>query len=68
MVTYGGILHSGDGGRNWTAQESGVGQWFYTIAFPDTMNGWALGDFGTIYHTSDVGKKWIVQTAKLSSG
>jgi photosystem II stability/assembly factor-like uncharacterized protein len=27
-----------------------------------------LEDFGVIYHTSDAGKKWNLQTAKISSG
>ena len=68
IVSYGSILHSGDGGQSWMAQKSEAGHWFYNITFIDKHNGWAVGDFGVIYHTSDAGKKWNLQTAKISSG
>ena len=35
VVTYGSILHSGDGGQSWVAKESDIGHWFYTLAFAD---------------------------------
>jgi photosystem II stability/assembly factor-like uncharacterized protein len=28
------------------------------ISFPDPQNGWAVGGYGTVMHTSDGGKSW----------
>jgi len=68
VVCYGDILSTSNGGQNWKAQKHEVDHWFYNIIFTDKLNGWAVGDFGTIYHTSDAGGEWRTQTAKVSSG
>lgn len=34
-------------------------------SFPDTLNGWAIGDSGTILHTSNGGYNWVSQDSKL---
>jgi photosystem II stability/assembly factor-like uncharacterized protein len=34
-----------------------------SIYFPDSRNGWAVGEMGTIIATSDGGKTWIKQTS-----
>ncbi len=34
----------------------------------DRLYGWAVGDFGTIIHTSDGGDNWIVQDSKTENG
>jgi photosystem II stability/assembly factor-like uncharacterized protein len=34
-------------------------------SFPDTLNGWAIGDSGTILHTSNGGYNWVLQNSKL---
>lgn len=68
VVCYGDILSTSNGGQSWIAQKHEVDHWFYNIIFADKLNGWAVGDFGTIYHTSDAGKVWRTQTAKVSSG
>jgi photosystem II stability/assembly factor-like uncharacterized protein len=33
----------------------------FDIAFGDTHNGWAVGEFQTIIHTSDAGQTWAAQ-------
>jgi photosystem II stability/assembly factor-like uncharacterized protein len=33
----------------------------------DSLYGWAVGDFGTIIHTSDGGDNWIVQDSKTEN-
>jgi len=46
----------------WTAQTSGTTSDLYSVHFTDVMNGWAVGDGGTIVHTADGGTTWIQQT------
>ena len=48
---------------NWTAQESGTTDWLNDVQFFDNMNGWAVGDNGTIVATIDGGDTWTVQTS-----
>ncbi|RLD73207.1 MAG: hypothetical protein DRJ07_21100, partial [Bacteroidetes bacterium] len=48
---------------NWTAQESGTTDWLNDVQFFDNMNGWAVGDNGTIVATVDGGATWTVQTS-----
>ena len=57
------ILHTNDGGNSWTVQYTDTsGHWspsghlrscMFTVT--DSHNGWAVGDFGTILHTSIAG-------------
>jgi photosystem II stability/assembly factor-like uncharacterized protein len=35
----------------------------FGVDFVDTLNGWAVGDAGTIRHTSDGGATWTGQTS-----
>lgn len=34
-------------------------------SFPDTLNGWAVGDMGTIMHTSNGGVNWALQPSPV---
>jgi photosystem II stability/assembly factor-like uncharacterized protein len=36
------------------------------LTFTDSLNGWAVGDSGTIIHTSDAGKTWNNQNSGVS--
>lgn len=45
----------------WLRQNSPVSVWLYRCSFPDTLNGWACGDSGTIIRTSDGGSNWVIQ-------
>jgi len=55
---WGTVLRTSDGGRTWTAQESGTDYTLSSIFFVDTVHGWAVGDEGTILHTDDGGATW----------
>jgi photosystem II stability/assembly factor-like uncharacterized protein len=52
-VTIGGIRQLA-----WTSQDSGTGRSLAAVAFSDATNGWAVGDGGTILHTTDGGATW----------
>jgi photosystem II stability/assembly factor-like uncharacterized protein len=41
---------------------------FYDVEFADEQNGWIVGEFGTIKHTSDGGKTWVEQQDSLLGG
>ncbi len=43
------------------AGEMQLGMGFYSVDFVNPQEGWAVGDNGTILHTSDGGKVWMAQ-------
>ncbi len=60
----GAILHTTDGGANWSLQYQMPGIGFLRgVAFADAQNGWAVGGAGTILHTSDGGLTWSPQSS-----
>jgi photosystem II stability/assembly factor-like uncharacterized protein len=58
----GTIIHSTDGGKTWSAQNSGTEKNLFSVSFPDLKNGWIVGEFGTIIHTGDGGATWQPQS------
>ena len=66
VYPYNGLLlHTSDGGRNWSAQSFDSTQWLYGITFVDTATGWAVGgDWGgshvnaIVLRTTDGGLNW----------
>lgn len=53
------IYHSTDSGSRWEVIDiPSPGFTLEDISFPDAQNGWAVGGYGTIMHTSDGGKSW----------
>lgn len=38
-----------------------------SVVFTDSLNGWAAGDSGTIIHTTDGGKYWVVQESRTTN-
>ena len=42
-------------------------QFLRSIAFPDTLNGWAAGDSGVIIHTIDGGRTWALQNSHTTN-
>jgi photosystem II stability/assembly factor-like uncharacterized protein len=53
------IRYSTDGGKSWEAKVVPTGGWILNaINFADAMNGWAVGAYGLIIHTSDGGQSW----------
>lgn len=58
------ILHTSDGGLNWSIQwrEQVVGKsMVFDVDFIDSQNGWAVNRGGDMLHTSDGGKHWYPQ-------
>ena len=62
---WGTVLRTGDGGRNWARQPTGVDVTLSGIHFVDAANGWAVGDQGTILHTRDGGRTWARQKSPV---
>lgn len=54
--TSGLILKSEDGGGTWTRQVSNTSRRLNDVHFVDRLRGWAVGDVGTIVHTSVGGR------------
>jgi photosystem II stability/assembly factor-like uncharacterized protein len=51
----------------WYAQPSGTTNSLWGVFFlPDGRNGWAVGDAGTIMHTTDAGASWSAQVSSTS--
>jgi photosystem II stability/assembly factor-like uncharacterized protein len=60
---YGIIFNSSDGGKNWTAQNSGIKTLLTDGTFIDSKNGWIVGIDGVIIHTGDGGATWVKQNS-----
>jgi photosystem II stability/assembly factor-like uncharacterized protein len=50
----------------WTPQNSGTTENLTDVYFVDNLNGWAVGEKGTIVHTTDGGQNWTSQTSGTS--
>ena len=62
------ILHTGDGGHNWTAQNSGVMDNLYDIFYYDYSIILAVGASGTILSTNNSGGNWtVIQTGMMGT-
>ena len=62
---YGAILHSNDGGKHWSRQNSGASNSLLGVDFVNDREGWAVGELGTILHTKDGGAKWEKQQSPV---
>jgi photosystem II stability/assembly factor-like uncharacterized protein len=62
---WGAVVHTADGGKTWSRQDTGTDYTLASISFVDENNGWAVGDHGTIIHTKDGGMTWEKQTPPL---
>ena len=62
----GNILHTIDGGKNWTAVNSNqiTNDALFKVRFSDQNYGWFVGGTGIIYITTDAGNNWIAQRQK----
>ncbi len=48
----------------WERIESPTDQYLQSVYFVDSLYGWAVGDSGTIIHTSNGGADWEIQDSK----
>ncbi len=55
------FFYSDDGGATWAASRTGTRTPLRKLFFLDRLNGWAVGDFGTILATKDGGRTWTLQ-------
>lgn len=55
------FFYSDDGGATWAASRTGTRTPLRKLFFLDRLNGWAVGDFGTILATKDGGRSWSLQ-------
>lgn len=55
------FFYSDDGGATWAASRTGTRTPLRKLFFLDRLNGWAVGDFGTILATQDGGRSWTLQ-------
>lgn len=49
------ILHTTDGGTTWSTQNTGATTTMMSVYFTDADTGWAVGNLGTIMHTTTGG-------------
>jgi photosystem II stability/assembly factor-like uncharacterized protein len=49
----------------WIRVPSPTTKWLFKCTFPDSLNGWAVGDSGVIIHTSDGGANWQLQNSHV---
>lgn len=57
-LTDGMVARTTDGGMTWTRHDSDTGRFLWDVVFHDTMEGWAVGSFGTVMHSLDGGVTW----------
>ncbi|MBR4834591.1 MAG: hypothetical protein IKU86_09740, partial [Thermoguttaceae bacterium] len=55
------FFYSDDGGATWAASRTGTRAPLRKLFFLDRLNGWAVGEFGTILATRDGGRTWTRQ-------
>ena len=53
------IIHTDDGGQTWHKQSSGIfNKPLRNVYFRSALEGWCLGESGTLIHTTDGGQTW----------
>src|SRR6185436_14195841 len=62
---FGSIYHTTDGGKNWSAGESGTKNPLFGVDFADAQNGWVVGKASLILHTADGGRTWKAQKSAV---
>lgn len=63
---FGTILKTTDGGNTWKTMQTGTYETLNQLAFPDSLNGWAVGTNGTILYLNEDKKAPKVQTVTPS--
>lgn len=57
------VFHSSDAGQNWQMFATGQTVPINALTFVDELNGWAVGELGSILATQDGGQTWQLQRA-----
>jgi photosystem II stability/assembly factor-like uncharacterized protein len=52
---------------SWISIDSPTNQFLKSVDFVDSLYGWAVGNSGTIIHTSDGGNNWVFQDSKTTN-
>lgn len=67
---WGVILHTADGGENWTMQRSDIAtdRPLFSVYFQNASEGWAVGLWSLMLHTTDGGKTWSEVTVPVPEG
>lgn len=66
--SFGDVSRTRDGGRTWTALDSGFAGRLHSVAFHNLNDGYALGFDGAFLRTRDGGNRWdVVRYDNLSS-
>jgi photosystem II stability/assembly factor-like uncharacterized protein len=63
---FGTIMKTIDGGNTWKAMQTGTYETLNQLAFPDSLNGWAVGTNGTILYLNEDKNTPKVQTVTPS--
>lgn len=58
IYDQGKIIHTSDGGLNWTIQYSHTCKTFFDIHFINETHGWIVGQDGLMLKTEDSGENW----------
>ena len=62
------ILHTTDGGLNWTNQSVGTTTpTLQAVFFINTTTGWVASDDGRIWKTTDSGANWVLQSTPTAT-
>lgn len=51
--------------QQWKTIAKATDQSLWKCSFVDTLNGWAVGDSGTIFHTTNGGYNWVAQNSHI---
>jgi photosystem II stability/assembly factor-like uncharacterized protein len=55
-------LATEDGGETWVPQETQGAVTLFDVFFTDPSNGWAVGNAGALFQTTDGGTRWVDRT------
>lgn len=65
IVGEGGVIvHTKDGGKTWSIQESNTSEQLNSVHFSQNgLYGWVVGEYGVIFHTTNGGNVWQPQSS-----
>ena len=66
MGENGLILHTDDGGKNWSSKTHITRKTLRDVMFLDSQNGWAVGENGLTLFTNNGGQNWQVEQIKVT--